>query len=230
MSSGLKRLSLPDGTLIITSHMQPEAFAFCEKQKVDKLAQDLTITGGEEDSTPCYVPVNAFIVFPDSPSNRYIRRNLPHEIDNVKPELVDKKIMEEAISIINRGNDGGKYDDKGNSSHYQDNFIEYIREQELKYGTIIAYFICLSQVDRYNQRAGLKEGVPAEKDITKKMWYHKVSKHFAQKIKRAKEGIMDTPGQNKFVGMPEEVYETFASFFNKTCKKSIKLSEIVNDK
>src|SRR6267142_1808445 len=81
-----------------------------------------------------------------------------------------------------KSNDGGLYDKVGNSQHYQSNFMEYIREQERKYGTVIAYMVCISQVDRYNQRAGLKEGVDPLKDLTKRDWYAKAAKFYKDKI------------------------------------------------
>ncbi len=78
--------------------------------------------------------------------------------------------------------DGGKYDNSGNSSHYQSNFMEYVREQERKYGTVVAYLACQTQVDRYNQRVGTKVGVPAEKDLVKRDWYKTVGLYFKDKI------------------------------------------------
>jgi hypothetical protein len=75
-----------------------------------------------------------------------------------------RNFMKEKI----KSTDGGKYDDKGNSSHYQSQFMEFIRDIERKYGTIVALLVCQSNVDKYNQRAGLKEGVSVDKDITKR--------------------------------------------------------------
>lgn len=95
--------------------------------------------------------------------------------------------MEEKINKDELGGgDGGMYDKKGNSAHYQSNFMEYIREQERKYGTQIAYMACISQVDRYNQRAGIKKDVPAEKDLTKRNWYKQAASFYADKIKAFK--------------------------------------------
>jgi hypothetical protein len=101
--------------------------------------------------------------------------------------------------------DGGKYDNKGNSSHYQSQFMEFVLDQERKYGTIVAMIICQSNVDKYNQRAGLKEGVPAEKDLTKRDWYLKAFNHFKKKV----EG--DTEGRNSYVPVAEEIIDLFSN-------------------
>jgi len=113
------------------------------------------------------------------------------------------------------GQDGGLYDSVGNSAHYQSNFMEYIREQERKYGTIIAYFSCLTQVDRYNQRAGTKQNVPAEKDLIKRDWYKTISLYYLEKIQtlRQKNNSDERIVGRKldlirsYVGMAEEVFD-----------------------
>lgn len=115
------------------------------------------------------------------------------------PEAV-KRILDKM-----NAEDGGKYDDKGNSSHYQSQFMEFIRDQERKYGTIVAMIVCQSNVDKYNQRAGLKEGVPAEKDLTKRDWYLKAFNHFKKKV----EG--DTEGRNSYVPVAEEIMDLFSN-------------------
>lgn len=45
---------------------------------------------------------------------------------------MEKEIKEDKLG----GKDGGKYDEKGNSSHYQTQFMEFVRDQERKYGTL----------------------------------------------------------------------------------------------
>jgi hypothetical protein len=105
------------------------------------------------------------------------------------------------------GKDGGKYDEKGNSSHYQAQFMEFVRDQERKYGTIVALLVCQSNVDKYNQRAGVKEGVPAEKDLTKRDWYFKAMLHFKKKVEGMKKGINRVEGRNNYVNLPEEVFD-----------------------
>jgi len=104
------------------------------------------------------------------------------------------------------GKDGGVYDEKGNSSHYQSQFMEFVRDQERKYGTIIALIVCQSNVDKYNQRAGVKAGVPAEKDLAKRNWYFKAMQHFKKKVDAMK-AFENVPGKNKYVSMPEEVID-----------------------
>jgi len=63
--------------------------------------------------------------------------------------------------------DGGKYSATGSSAHYKDSLIEFIDDVELQYGTVIAYITCLTNVTKYRNRAGKKEGVTADKDLVK---------------------------------------------------------------
>jgi hypothetical protein len=100
-----------------------------------------------------------------------------------------------------KSSDGGNYDNSGNSEHYQIQFMEFIRAQERLYGTIVAFLVCQSNVDKYNQRAGMKEGVPSEKDLAKRDWYFSVATAFRDKILNN-----DTyRPQNKYVELAEEV-------------------------
>lgn len=117
--------------------------------------------------------------------------------------------IEEVRKMENKlgGQDGGNYDEKGNSSHYQKQFMEFIRLQERAYGTIVAYLVCVSNIDKYNQRAGQKEGVPASKDLTKRDWYQKAANHFKLKIEAAKNLEFHLEGRNSYVFMPEEVLD-----------------------
>lgn len=107
------------------------------------------------------------------------------------------------------GKDGGEYDEKGNSSHYQSQFMEFIRDQERKYGTVVAMIVCQSNVDKYNQRVGRKEGVPAEKDLTKRDWYFRAMTHFKKKVEGAKNSEENLAGRNFYVYMAEEVVDLF---------------------
>jgi hypothetical protein len=108
------------------------------------------------------------------------------------------------------GEDGGEYDEKGNSSHYQSQFMEFVRDQERKYGTIVAMIVCQSNVDKYNQRVGRKEGVPAEKDLTKRDWYFKAMTHFKKKAEHFKAGnCLPLEGRNRYVSLAEEVIDLF---------------------
>jgi hypothetical protein len=115
--------------------------------------------------------------------------------------------------------DGGVYDEKGNSDHYQKQFMELVREQERKYGTIVAYLFCIGNVDKYAGRAGEKAGVPAEKDLAKKTWYKKAARHFKLKIEAEKNKTV-APDRNAYVSMPEEVKDLicceqpFSELFN----------------
>jgi len=148
-------------------------------------------------------------------------------------EARNSKIVEavEAKNHMDAG-DGGKYDEKGNSSHYQAQFMEFIRLQEAAYGTVVAYLICISQVDKYCQRAGVKEGVPAAKDLTKRDWYKKASVHFKKKIDAVKEGNLHLENRNKFVPLREEVIDLLAVEFpmlKEVSKEYIPLSKAIED-
>jgi len=123
---------------------------------------------------------------------------------------MEKEIKEDKLG----GKDGGKYDEKGNSSHYQTQFMEFVRDQERKYGTIVAMLVCQSNVDKYNQRAGVKGGVPAEKDLTKRDWYFKAMIHFKKKVEGYKNGISIVDNRNQYVRMPEEVIDLLKAELN----------------
>lgn len=111
------------------------------------------------------------------------------------------------------GLDGGTYDDKGNSSHYQSQFMEYLRDQERKYGTIIAMMIAQSNVDKYNQRHGLKSDTPASKDTIKRDWYLKAANHFKKKIIAEKERTTVVK-KNKYIPLAEEVIDLLRAEFS----------------
>lgn len=122
------------------------------------------------------------------------------------------------------GKDGGVYDNKGNSSHYQSQFMEFVRDQERKYGTIIAMLVCQSNVDKYNQRAGVKEGVPAYKDLTKRDWYFKAMLHFKKKVEAMRQHNRNPEGRNDYVHLPEEVIDLLKVEFPITTPDYIPLS------
>jgi hypothetical protein len=106
------------------------------------------------------------------------------------------------------GEDGGEYDEKGNSSHYQSQFMEFVRDQERKYGTVVAMIVCQSNVDKYNQRVGRKEGVPVEKDLTKRDWYFKAMTHFKKKVEAVEAGsLVPLEDRNRYVPLAEEVMD-----------------------
>jgi len=143
-----------------------------------------------------------------------------NEEGEATPEYVNQDRCETAKELLSDkertglgGEDGGKYDDKGNSSHYQAQFMEFIREQERKYGTIVAYLACIANIDKYCQRAGVKEGVPADKDLTKRDWYTKAAKHFKIKIDAAKNGT-EAEGRNYYVPLAEEVLDILKADIN----------------
>jgi hypothetical protein len=106
--------------------------------------------------------------------------------------------------------DGGAYDEKGNSDHYQKQFMEFVRSTERLYGTVIAYLICVGNIDKYAGRAGEKAGVPAEKDLIKKSWYTKASVHFKKKIEAERNKTV-AEDRNAFVHMPEEVVDVITA-------------------
>jgi len=114
------------------------------------------------------------------------------------------KMVQEKEKALADAKDGGNYDTAGNSEHYQKQFMELVREQERKYGTIVAYLFCIGNVDKYAGRAGEKAGVPAEKDLIKKSWYQKAARHFKLKIEAERNNTV-APDRNAYVNMPEEV-------------------------
>jgi len=118
--------------------------------------------------------------------------------------------------------DGGLYDDKGNSDHYQKSFMEFIRKQERAYGTIVAYIVCVAMVDKYAERAGEKVGVDFNKDFIKKTWYSKTANHFKKKILGAKDLNLNVDGRNNYVFLTEEVVDVL-----KTEIKEIKAIDYV---
>jgi hypothetical protein len=116
---------------------------------------------------------------------------------------MEKEIKEDKLGDQAHGG-LGKYDDKGNSAHYQSQFMEFVRMQERTLGTIGAYIVCVTNVDKYSQRAGLKAGVLSDADLTKRNWYLKAAKHFKAKIDAYKKGVSLLPGRNAYVSMCEE--------------------------
>jgi len=140
-------------------------------------------------------------------------------LDKLKEQTLKLRMEKEKRQDALGGQDGGNYDDKGNSAHYQKQFMEFVRAQERLYGTIVAHLVCIANVDKYNQRAGVKEGVPASKDLTKRDWYQKAARHFKLKIEAHQNGFIAT-NRNAYVPMAEEVKDLiclehpFSELFN----------------
>lgn len=80
------------------------------------------------------------------------------------------------------GKDGGSYSANGSSAHYKKAILEYVDKQERCYGTFLAYGLCFMQVDKYRDRAGKKDGVPADKDLVKAGWYDSATQFLREKI------------------------------------------------
>jgi hypothetical protein len=143
----------------------------------------------------------------------------PSMLDKLKEQTLKLRMEKEKRQDALGGQDGGNYDDKGNSDHYQKQFMEFVRAQERLYGTIVAHLVCIANVDKYNQRAGVKEGVPASKDLTKRDWYQKAARHFKLKIEAHQNGFIAT-NRNAYVPMAEEVKDLiclehpFSELFN----------------
>ena len=144
-------------------------------------------------------------------SNTSVIYNFIKSMKNTKKETVVptflKGVKEKALTDAK---DGGNYDVAGNSEHYQKQFMEFIRSTERLYGTVIAYLICVGNIDKYAGRAGEKAGVPAEKDLIKKSWYTKASVHFKKKIEAERNGTVAVE-RNAFVHMPEEVVDVITA-------------------
>jgi hypothetical protein len=172
----------------------------------DKIQEDISKTNLSKE------PVKLFFNGGDITEEYFKSRNTSLEQVIMAGETNYSKEEKQSSNHMD-AKDGGKYDEKGNSSHYQSQFMEFIRDQERRYGTVVAMIVCQSNVDKYNQRAGLKEGVPAEKDLTKRDWYLKAVNHFKAKIDYIKENNdindLNVPGRNKYVCAAEEVFDAF---------------------
>lgn len=96
----------------------------------------------------------------------------------------DTKIIHNPKDVEDKlgGKDGGSYSANGSSAHYKKAILEYIDKQERCYGTFLAYALCFMQVDKYRDRAGKKDGVPADKDLIKANWYDTATQYLKEKI------------------------------------------------
>jgi len=190
-------------------------------QRSDMIIDQLAFNGIE-------VPQNLkakFINYGYQYTNALINAVNPPEKVEVKPEnfLKDIPLIPIQYTKTNlRSSDGGLYDDKGNSAHYQKSFMEFIRKQERAYGTIVAYLVCVAMVDKYAERAGEKVGVDFAKDFIKKTWYSKTANHFKQKILGAKDLNLNVNDRNNYVFLAEEVIDII-----KTEVKEIKAIDYV---
>jgi hypothetical protein len=136
--------------------------------------------------------------------------------------------------------DGGKYSSTGSSAHYKQAVLEYIDKQERCYGTFLAWTLCFMQVDKYRDRAGIKEGVSIEKDMVKAMWYTKCAEYLREKIELFNSS--DNPGtdsvnfekkyglgRSQFIDMPMSIRGVMNPSFLVNC--ALKgLGEIVDEK
>jgi len=142
------------------------------------------------------------------------------------------------------GKDGGKYSETGSSAHYKQAVLEYVDKQERCYGTFLAYALCFMQVDKYRDRAGIKEGVSIEKDMVKAIWYTKCAEFLREKIEFYHKSMsltfensvkahkeFDTKygaGRSQFIGMPSSLVVLIdPSMINLPLKG---LGEIVDEK
>ena len=100
------------------------------------------------------------------------------------------------------GKDGGNYSANGSSAHYKDALVEYIDAVECQDGTVIAYITCQKHAHKYRKRAGLKSGVPIEKDIIKAQWYESCAVYLKEKIELFNSGVdsesQDTDFHDKY--------------------------------
>lgn len=141
------------------------------------------------------------------------------------------------------GKDGGSYSANGSSAHYKKAVLEYIDKQERCYGTFLAYSLCFMQVDKYRDRAGKKEGVPVDKDMTKAGWYDTVAiTYFIDKINLynetggdnvAKNRAFDEKygnGRHEYITMPAQLFALLSGEMGFGLDISLKgLGDIVNE-
>lgn len=182
-----------DDTVILNTERLIEQICFDSRFYISKAEFKNIVNSYESNTTKLYYLVKSKLL---NMNNKEKSNTL--ELNNDKPSWNTTSL------------DGGTYDEKGNSDHYQKQFMELVREQERKYGTIVAYLFCIGNVDKYAGRAGEKAGVPAEKDLTKKSWYQKAARHFKLKIEAEKNKTV-APDRNAYVSMPEEVKDLICS-------------------
>lgn len=113
------------------------------------------------------------------------QRNCENIIE--KASITEEKINTDLTAGVSLkdalgGKDGGSYSANGSSAHYKKAILEYVDKQERCYGTFLAYALCFMQVDKYRDRAGKKDGVPADKDLIKANWYDTATQYLKEKI------------------------------------------------
>jgi hypothetical protein len=139
------------------------------------------------------------------------------------------------------GKDGGKYSATGSSAHYKQAVLEYVDKQERCYGTFLAYSLCFMQIDKYRDRAGLKEGVSIEKDMVKAIWYTKCAEFLLEKIQLHNSGELSKKsvefdqkygfGRSIFIHMPSNLNVMYQSSLGNSDFLPLKgLGEIVDNK
>lgn len=153
-----------------------------------------------------YDELESFNLLIDMPSLEDSEFVAPYnKIDEAHNKMKEDKIKSgyNANVLQPSNSDGGEYSNIGDGKHYEENFIGYVREQELKYGTIAAFLICISMVDKYEMRLNKKKGVPIEKDLTKRDWYQAAANHFRKKIESL--GKPNDMTANPYVNITPEV-------------------------
>ncbi len=137
------------------------------------------------------------------------------------------------------GGDGGDYSSTGSSSHYKSSFLEYVDAQERLFGTVGAYIIVQGNVNKYRDRAGKKEGVSLEKDMTKAFWYESCGAYLLEKIEISKscskylDQIFDKEygrGRSEFIKMPPQLVELFGNEVTQSDIPFGRLEQIVDNK
>ena len=97
------------------------------------------------------------------------------------------------------GSDGGVYSKEGSSSHYQNAFVDYLRDEEYHGGSVYAYLACVTQMNKYSKRIGVKSGVDYKKDYAKLNWYRTAARIFKSRVDYVdlciKEGAQPNPAK-----------------------------------
>ncbi len=115
-----------------------------------------------------------------------VYQGMPANPYNSKPSILHDLMMKKGKEgkIDQFGSvDGGTYNAKnGSADHYKKELIEYLKSEEYLLGSVGAYLACITQVNKYAKRQGLKEGVDQSKDYTKLAFYRAASLFYKERL------------------------------------------------
>ena len=124
----------------------------------------------------------------------------------------------------------GQYTKEGSAMHYKNKLSEYMDSIERKYGTLVAYFICVGHEDKYRDRLGDKTNVTIEEDAVKMEWYKNLSKFYKNKLDGNINEFIVGEDRAKVIDAPHKVKVLMQSEVGKISpdKLTLELNEIVN--